>query len=422
MRFVVCGLTRPGIQCLELIAQRGARPIVLLTAGNEEILPVAEVDLLAETYEIHRLTARELGAAVAEANGVLGRVDDVCAVTTTFHLAAQLAASLAEVRAVPGPSPASIALALDKAQVRARLDEVGLPNLAAVVLGPTDAAPTQLRYPVVAKPVNGFGKVGAAICADGVELSRHLHEFRRDQRTWRAGVREVVADSVIVEELAVGDLYSAEIVADASNRQCVLAVRRKTGALNPILELGSTVPALLPPTDLGVLMDYATDVCAALGLSSGVFHVEVMWTASGPRLIEVNPRIAGGAIPDLIGSCTGESLFEALVATALGRPAPQAPWVARHAVSHTFLAAAERTLVRPDLDQGWFAKYLAEIDSGWSTLRPGTRLEAMSGNFDPFGVVRVRDTTPAAAEARCVELLDRIEDELRFPLVRPSAR
>jgi len=68
------------------------------------------------------------------------------------------------------------------------------------------------------------------------------------------------------------------------------------------------------------------DAVRALGLRSGVTHLEVFDTATGPVIGEITCRPAGGGVPGAVLLKHGWSLWAGLVATALGDPAvPAAP-------------------------------------------------------------------------------------------------
>jgi biotin carboxylase len=162
--------------------------------------------------------------------------------------------------------------------------------------------------------------------------------------------------------------------------------------------------------------DYVVRVCRALRLGLGIYHVEVIATARGPRLIEVNPRIAGGAIPDLVTAATGCNLFEVLVELTAGGKLPPQPPPAIAGASHTFLAAAQDCTVRADLAPDWFEALRPRIHSGWTSIRPGARLRRMDGNMDVYGVVRVVASDGPAAEAQCIRLIAEVEAALGIRL------
>ncbi len=56
----------------------------------------------------------------------------------------------------------------------------------------------------------------------------------------------------------------------------------------------------------------------ALGLGWGPAHTELTLTASGPVIIEVNPRLAGSLIPELVRLARGIDLVEASISLAIG--------------------------------------------------------------------------------------------------------
>lgn len=62
------------------------------------------------------------------------------------------------------------------------------------------------------------------------------------------------------------------------------------------VEIGHVFPARLPARQRQALLDAARSATQALGLDTGVFHIELRWTSTGPRIIETNPRPGGDHI------------------------------------------------------------------------------------------------------------------------------
>jgi hypothetical protein len=158
-----------------------------------------------------------------------------------------------------------------------------------------------------------------------------------------------------------------------------------------------------------------------LGLGPGVFHVEVIATSAGPRLVEVNPRIAGGAIPDLIATATGCNIFDILIDIVTGKPGPKSPLPVRNSVSHSFITSATEHTVRSDLPDDWFEAFRPRIHSGWSSVRADARLRPMGGNYDVYGLVRVVAADTGDAEDECARLIAEIGATVGLPMV-PVAR
>nr|KAG5708664.1 hypothetical protein BaRGS_034881 [Batillaria attramentaria] len=64
-----------------------------------------------------------------------------------------------------------------------------------------------------------------------------------------------------------------------------------------------TMPSLLPEDKLESVITAAFECCKALGLDHGVFDVDIMLTKSGPKLIEINPRVGGYWTREFILQC-----------------------------------------------------------------------------------------------------------------------
>jgi argininosuccinate lyase len=79
-------------------------------------------------------------------------------------------------------------------------------------------------------------------------------------------------------------------------------------------------PAALPDDVAAEAAAFATSAIEAVGITHGLTHTEVMLTAAGPRLVELNPRQGGGYIFDLVHLVSGTHPLSVLVDLALGRP------------------------------------------------------------------------------------------------------
>ncbi|MGH9061611.1 MAG: ATP-grasp domain-containing protein [Acidimicrobiales bacterium] len=305
------------------------------------------------------------------------------------------------------------------------MSEAGIAGLGFAVVATADAAlaaAAGIGYPVIVKPVLGVGKAATTITATAEELQAFFAGLETDLRTLAGGLTEHFDGRFILEELAVGDLYSVEVAADGHTFVPLVVAARKTGLDNPVLEMGCTVPAGLTPDDERGLGAYAVDVCRALGLDFGVFHLEVMSTVDGFRLIEANPRMAGGGLPDTINAATGRNIFGVLVDLFAGAPAPPGPFPIVGAASHSLLAAAVSTELRADLAPDWFAGFRDRVHSGWVRVGAGSEVKAMHGNFDTFGLIRTLEADIATAEARCTRVKADIGRALGIPLVGENVR
>lgn len=356
-------------------------------------------------------------AALDRAGISPGEVD---AVLTTVHFCVLGAAQLARLCGARGPSPEAVAAARDKAACRRILDEQDIPNVAHRVVtsacGALEAA-SELGFPVMVKPVTGAGKLETILATSALDIQNHFAGAPARRAALEPALDAELDGRFLVEEVAVGPLYSVEVATDGRSLIPLAAVRRKVGRDNPLLELGSTMPSGLSPADERELGRYLVRVCRALGLDLGIFHAEAIRTGRGFRLVEVNPRIGGGVVPEVIRAATDRNLFEILVDLYDGAAVPDRPLTARRGASNTFLGTQVDRTVRPDLPDDWFEAFRGRLQSGDTSIRAGTRMLAMRGNFERYGTVQVIASGAEEAERECAALTTEMESLLGVPLV-----
>ncbi|HAH08400.1 MAG TPA: hypothetical protein DCM05_18050 [Elusimicrobia bacterium] len=91
------------------------------------------------------------------------------------------------------------------------------------------------------------------------------------------------------------------------------------------VETGDAMPSRHEDSDLKKVLQTAKKAVEALKLTDGCLHVEARITPEGPRLIEVNARLAGDYIPDWFETVWGVDIIEASARAALGLPVSLSP-------------------------------------------------------------------------------------------------
>jgi len=77
-------------------------------------------------------------------------------------------------------------------------------------------------------------------------------------------------------------------------------------------------PARLDPELGRAAVDLVHEALSAVGYDHGVAHTEVKLTRDGPRIVEINARLGGNYIPDLVRAVSGLDIPEIMVQLALG--------------------------------------------------------------------------------------------------------
>jgi argininosuccinate lyase len=206
-------------------------------------------------------------------------------------------------------------------------------------------AADRIGLPVVLKPADGSGSTGVRLCRSRAEITVHAARLLARTHNER-GIP--TAPGFLVESYVEGPEYSVEVF----EHTAVTVVGKHLGPAPHFVETGHDVPAPVATADAEALADTAVAAVKALGLGFGAAHVELRLTTEGPVLIEVNPRLGGGMIPELIRSALSVDLVSAQVAAALGRPADLEPRTAHHAALRFLVveepAALDASFTVPD--------------------------------------------------------------------------
>ncbi|MER9696321.1 ATP-grasp domain-containing protein [Mesorhizobium sp. M0179] len=167
----------------------------------------------------------------------------------------------------------------------------------------------QSIFPVVVKPVSGSGSSGVRLCEDAAAAVKAF-EDAKDALLDQVDLR---SPEILVQEYIRGKEYSAEIIASNGVPHCLGIIAKHKGPRPCFVEVGHDFPAPLPEPSLEELASFAAGAVSALGLEFGPAHVEFVMAESGPVVIEVNPRMAGGMIPVMLSHVLGTSILDMVI-------------------------------------------------------------------------------------------------------------
>jgi biotin carboxylase len=287
-----------------------ARPekYAFLSAGDApEVLAVPRVD----EDELHALVHARFGGGA----GVAG-------ITSSSEYFVATAAALAARLGLPGPDAAAVRAARDKSSQREVLAAGGLPVPAFRAVASAEGAVAAARaigFPVVVKPVSGSGSAGVRACATAGEVRAHAGALFAP-----GGMDEGRA---LVERLVAGDEFSVEVFSG----RVVGITRKHLGARPFFVEAGHDYPAGVSPAVARTLADTVTRATALLGLGWGPLHWELRMQGGRAWPIEVNPRLAGGFIPELVRHAEGIDLIRETLRLVVGQAPELDPARHRHA-------------------------------------------------------------------------------------------
>ncbi|MEW1760540.1 ATP-grasp domain-containing protein [Streptomyces cyaneofuscatus] len=243
----------------------------------------------------------------------------ITGVTTYLEHHVELTAQLAEELGLPGADPDAVAACRDKARTRQLLAEHSVPSARSVLVSSAEeavAAADAIGYPVVIKPRGLGGSAGVHRADYREHVTAH---YDNAAAATLIGLEASAVPGVLVEEYLHGPEISVECAVRGRGDVHIAAITRKRlGAEPAFLETGHLVSATDPLLDDPDLHHVVTSAIKAVGITTGILHVEVRLTRQGPRIIEINARLGGDLIPRLVHLATGVSLPQAQAALATG--------------------------------------------------------------------------------------------------------
>jgi biotin carboxylase len=263
-------------------------------------------------------------------------------------------AALAQALRLPFHSPEVTATLVDKYRQREALQLAGVPGPRFfTVRSEEDLDALKIddheEFPVVIKPTNGSASRETTMATNARELLDALRRARAQQHE-AVIVEEYLQDVEAGSNPGVASFVSVESVAGAGRLRHV-AVSGKLPLAPPFREGGHFTPCQLPAESLEPVLDMVQRAVRALGISVGGLHTEVKLTPAGPRIIEVNGRTGGGALPEILSVAGGGSLLRAAMDVALGS-----------APSEERLARCERVGFKINIQPPMSAQRVTSID------------------------------------------------------------
>jgi S-sulfo-L-cysteine synthase (3-phospho-L-serine-dependent) len=298
----------------------GYRPVLLVAdPGRYEFIRLDSVAYVQCDTSSQSSMVAEVAALQKEA-GIAG-------IFSSSEYFIEVAALLASAHGLPGENPLALRNCRNKAIQRQYLQKAGLRIPRFECVNTVEDAILSLQkipFPVVVKPTMGSGSVGVRLCYSATEVADHASALLR-RKVNEKGLP--LPEEVLIEEYLVGPEFSVETLG-----QTALGITRKHVSPEPFfVELGHDFPAGLSSQIAASMVAVAQSGLCSLGLGWGPAHVEIRLTNDGPTIIEINPRLAGGFIPEIVRLALGVDVIRETVKLVAGEPVNLQPAYCEHA-------------------------------------------------------------------------------------------
>lgn len=168
--------------------------------------------------------------------------------------------------------------------------------------------PDRLTYPVMVKCPKSTGSKDVIFAEKEEELKKSIVKLRE----------KYPEETLIVEEYIDGEQYLVEVL--VFNRQIMVSaiIEQEITKGKRFIVTGYGVLANVEPELEESLQEITDSIVTSLGIQNGAFHLELRRTENGWKLIEINPRISGGAMNKMIQAAFGYSLVEETLKMLIG--------------------------------------------------------------------------------------------------------
>lgn len=319
-----------GYWCRELLAGEADLVLVDLT---DSVVPD---DVLARYSRVYRVADWEdLGTLSAIAGDLSTRSETIDMVYSPTEYTQTAAGYL---RAALGLDPHAVRAVLatrDKRLMKRLAEEVGLAATpwctvrSAELESDLGHVAAALSFPVVAKPVDGFGTIDTEVLDSVAALRAYASQVRLGQPDG--------PQMFACEQFVAGPEYHADALLDGGEPVVLVISRYAVPPRDLRAGMGPDLSLALHDDDFpelyAVVRDALRRFAGAAGLSGGPVHFEFFdtgglgsWGSGGLVFSEIASRIGGGTIADLVGARCGVNLRVLTVAQGLGLDLASLDW------------------------------------------------------------------------------------------------
>lgn len=299
-------------------------------------------DVLRRLQNVINLPNTHTPEIVRDAVGILNGSQPVDALICIDDFSLEAAACAAEHIKVPFSSVKAVKATKNKLLSRQILE--GTDKNAPWVIHERDyhklpSVLASVELPVIVKPVTSASSRLAYIIKERAQINLLINNIEEEINELPSSYTDFFNRGFLVEKYLTGPLVSVEIGRIGNSYYPFMVTSRIRCASDNVIELGSVMPSSLNDKEEQECFKLAISALDKIGLDNGIFHIEMIYTNSGPAIVEVNGRLGGRTIPVLYELATGNSMFEHLIdITQRAEPKAESVYQGQKAVSFFFKA------------------------------------------------------------------------------------
>lgn len=284
----------------------------------------------------------------------------------------------------------------------------------------------EIGIPCVAKPVGGNASYGTFLIMNEEDLQNLKHNYESsieflknkavaedvfafsEEEMNLIGIKDHVdmVTDYLVEEYMEGPEISIDALVQ-DGHVTIFGIEDQIRMKPPyVLQIAARLPYVCDEKRSAEIYDLICKTVKAVGIRNSATHTEIIFTRSGPKIVEIGCRIGGDDLHDTILEVTGYNLMYESIMTALGVKRDYKVPTKCYTMMQ-FILPEKRGVIRDiKIDEN-----LTKDPSVYNfsfTAKVGDEVGPPPFSFDYLGYVGVRGASPAEAQAHLDSALGRI--------------
>ena len=232
---------------------------------------------------------------------------EICAILSFIDPFVSYAARLSDILGLKTMSVKALAIMENKIKIRNQLKELSSSPFYAVFDPEIPQEPLIEKYqrflPLILKPPASNGSKDVSLVNTRQELEEVLVSLRR----------KYPGTPILAEEYLDGPQYLIEVLVKNGEIYPIGVIEQELAEEEAFIVIGYKYPAVLEDTPFHKLLEAVEAIIKQLGLKEGSCHLEMRYVHGEWKLIEINPRMSGGAMNIIIQSGTGINLIREII-------------------------------------------------------------------------------------------------------------
>jgi len=176
------------------------------------------------------------------------------------------------------------------------------------LLKPNESFSNNLAFPLIVKSPKSTGSKDVLLANDSDELKKHLSHLRSKNPR----------ETIMIEEYIEGPQYLVEALVYKRQANIIGIIEQEITQGKRFIITGYGVLVKAPKEIQAGLEEVLQSIVKAFNIENGALHLELRLTKNGWKLIEINPRISGGAMNTMLHAAFGFNLVEETLKLFLG--------------------------------------------------------------------------------------------------------